>query len=91
MNLDAFYKDCLSVPFSLLYSFNNPNDQLSIFNDLLSECLNRHAPFKRIKVTCPPCPWLQSNELRKLQSERNKLRVLAHKSPTDKYGNVIAQ
>ncbi|CAB3996159.1 Hypothetical predicted protein [Paramuricea clavata] len=83
LNLDNFYKDCLSVPFSLLYSFNNLNDQLSIFNDLLSECLNRHATLKRIKVTHPPCPWLQSDELRKLQSERNKLKVLAHKSPTD--------
>ena len=47
---------------------------------ILSECINNHAPLKRVKLTRPPAPWLQNEAIRNLQSLRNKLRYEAHMS-----------
>ena len=52
-------------------------------NTLMRECINRHAPLRRVKVTRPPAPWLKSDEIRKLQSERDVLRVCARKHNTE--------
>ena len=46
------------------------------------ECIDRHAPLKRIKITRPPAPWLHDQEIEQLQNERNLLRHLAHSTKT---------
>ena len=61
-----------------MYSFDDPNEQISILNDLITGCINRHAPLKKIKFTRPPAPWMKSCNVRKLQIERNELRKRAH-------------
>ena len=53
-------------------------DKLDIFNNVLTECIDRHAPIKRIKCTRPPAPWLKSLNIQQLISERNRKRYLAH-------------
>ena len=40
----------------MIYGIDDPDEKLEIFNDLLSECINNHAPLKRVKVTRPPAP-----------------------------------
>ncbi len=42
-------------------------------------CLNP-APLRKTKLTRPPAPWLNAEDIRQLQNERNKLRYLAHKT-----------
>ena len=49
-----------------------------IINNLVAECIDRHAPLKRIKCTRPPAPWLKSLDIQQLISERNRKRCLAH-------------
>ena len=56
----------------------DPEDKLDIFDNLVSECKDRHAPLKRIKCTRPPAPWLKSLDIQQLISERNHKRYLAH-------------
>ena len=56
---------------------------VDVMSTLMRECINRHAPLRRIKVTRPPAPWLKSDEIRNLQSERDALRVLASKDNTE--------
>ena len=51
-----------------------------MFTSLFKSCLDRHAPRQRVKITRPPAPWLQAQDIRQLQSERNKLRHAAHES-----------
>ena len=48
-------------------------------NSLMKDCLHRHAPLGRVKVTRPPAPWLKTEEIRQLQKERDQLRAEAHK------------
>ena len=68
----------IRLPFSIIYCFDDPNDKLDIFNSLIIECIENHAPLKRMKITRPPSPWLHHDEIRSLQTERNKLRHKAH-------------
>ena len=48
-------------------------------NSLTKYCLDRDARLRRVKVTRPPAPWLQTKEIRQLQKDRDQLRAEAHK------------
>ena len=52
----AFQIDFSTLPLSPIYSYNDPNEQLNVLEKLFNECLERHSPMKRIKVTRPPAP-----------------------------------
>ena len=54
-----YYTDFSTLPFSTVYSFDNPYDQLAMLNKLILDCIDRHAPLKRIKFTRPPAPWMK--------------------------------
>ena len=84
-NLDesAFREDFSSVPLNVVYGLDSPDDMVDVMSTLIRECINRHAPLRRVKVTRPPAPWLKSDEIRNQQSERDALRVLASKYNTE--------
>ena len=50
----------------------DPEDKLDIFNNLVTECIDRHAPLKQIKCSRPPAPWLKGLDIQQLISERNR-------------------
>ena len=81
---DAFLKDCSVLPFNIINCFDDPDDQVSCMNKLFRECIEQHAPLRKIKVTRPPAPWLNNDEIRHLQNCRNKLRKEAHSTGSDK-------
>ena len=49
----AFINDVNTLPLSIVYSVDNPNEQIEIFNSLLLESIERSAPMKRVKITRP--------------------------------------
>ena len=56
---------------------------VDLVNTLISECLERQAPLKRVKITRLPAPWLHAADIRQLQAERDKLRLDAHNANND--------
>ena len=76
--LEDLKVDFQKLPFSTVYAMEDPEDKLDIFNSLVTECIYRHAPIKRIECTRPPAPWLKSLNIQQLISERNRKRYLAH-------------
>ena len=56
---------------------------VDLINTLISECLDRHAPQKRVKITRLPAPWLHAADIRQLQAERDKPRLDAHNANND--------
>lgn len=56
----------------------DPDEKLELFNKLVTECIERHAPLKRTKITRPPAPWLNTEGIRDLQTKRDTLRHEAH-------------
>ena len=83
LNVNEFVNDCACLPLSIIYGLDSPDDMVHGFNTLFGECIERHAPLKRMKVTCPPAPWMNSDQIRKLQVEREKLGREAHEKNTD--------
>ena len=51
--------DLFTTPrLGLAYAFNDPNDMISVFNELISDHINEHASLKSIRVTRPTAPWM---------------------------------
>ena len=71
------------MPLSIVYAVESPNEKVDLRNTLISECLDRHAPLKRVKITRLPAPWLHAADIRQLQAERDKPRLDAHNANND--------
>ena len=52
-------------------------------NTLISECLERHAPLRKVRVTRPPAPWMKDPLIEELQKKRDAARFTAHQTSTD--------
>ena len=66
----------------MIYWSDDPDFQLELLNTLFVECIDRHAPLRRVRFTRPPAPWMETKEIRSLQAERDKLRKAAHRTHT---------
>ena len=51
-------------------------------NAVIRECIERHAPLIRIRVTRPSAPWTKCSNIRDLQKERDTARYEAHSTPS---------
>ena len=71
INIEQYVSDTNDLPFSLIYVFDDVETKLDIFNSFILDCINKHQPLKKIKVTRPPSPWMHSEKIRILQQERN--------------------
>ena len=80
---EDFVRDVSELPFSLVYAVDDPDEKISILNDLLRTCIDRHAPLVRCKITRPPAPWLKDVNIQNLQSERDRLRFTAHQTQAE--------
>ena len=80
---EDFLRDVSELPYSLVYAVDNPDEKISILNDLLRTCIDRHAPLVRCKITRPPAPWLKDVNIQVLQSGRDRLRFTAHQTQTE--------
>ena len=65
-----------------MYAFEDPDDQVSALNTMVLECLDRHAPLRRTKLTRPPAPWLHEPNIISLQKKYKIKRREAHKRPS---------
>ncbi|XP_057296305.1 uncharacterized protein LOC130625270 [Hydractinia symbiolongicarpus] len=81
--LNDYVTDFSQLPLSVVYSSESADDKLDIFNELISSCIERHAPLKRIKVTRPPAPWLKDLRINDMQSKCRELRHKAHLTQSD--------
>ena len=75
---NEYTQDFESLPFNIIYAIDDPDEKLEVFNKLIAECIEHHAPLKRTKITRPPAPWLHDDNIRDLQNQRDSLRREAH-------------
>ena len=78
-----YVDDFKTLPLPLVYSFEDPNEQLDTLNNLILERVERHAPLVKTKFTHPPTPWMKQLDIADLQKKRGNYRYLAHHSPTE--------
>ena len=75
-----FIGDLDTLPLNIVYSSDDLEEQLEYFNSMFKECLERHAPLRRVRVTRPPAPRMDGSQIRSLQQLRNKIRKEAHQT-----------
>ena len=75
-----FIDSFATLPLELVYAFNDPNDMISSFNELISNHINEHVPLKTIRVTRPTAPWMKDIDIVELQQNFHQLRTLFHRT-----------
>lgn len=61
LDINSFVKDFVQLP--LVYSFDDPEDQISVMNNLITNSINEHAPIRKVKFSRPPAPWMNEPEV----------------------------
>ena len=72
----------------------DPDEKVEILQTLIQECLERHAPLRRIKLTRPPpAPWMNDLNIRSLQQQCRLMQFEAHIniSPVKKNGMLFVR
>ena len=72
-NIKEYFTDFSTLPFSTVYGFDNPDDQLAMLNKLLLDCTGLHAPLKRTKFTRQPAPWMKQLDIIELQKNATNI------------------
>ena len=62
-----YVQDFMTLPLSLVYAMESPDEKLDVLNTFITDCIDRHAPLRRVKVIRSPAPWMQSKAIRELQ------------------------
>ena len=83
LSMDDFVKDFATLPLSIVYAVQDVSDKVDLLNKLTIECIEKHAPMRRVKITRPPAPWMKDLNITHLQRERNRLRNVARTTPSD--------
>ena len=78
--INRFTEDVKSLPFNIVYASDTADDKLDLLNKLITSCIDRHAPLRRVRVTRPPAPWLKDLNIIQLQQDTNKARYKAHQT-----------
>ena len=66
-NITDYVDDFKTLPLASIYSFQDPNEQLDTLNNLILECIERHAPLVKAKFTSPPAPWMKQLDIADLR------------------------
>ena len=83
VHVKSFISDFSELPFSLVYSVEDPSEKLDVLNSSIGRCLDKHAPLTRIRITRPQAPWMKDLDIRNLQAQRDIYRYDAHQTGTN--------
>ena len=85
-NMNDYVADFKLLPTSIVFGFDDPNDQIAMLNKLITDCLADHTPIKKVKFTRPPAPWMKDSELVTAKKHLEHLRSLKNANETDSNG-----
>ena len=71
-NIKDYMDDFKTLSLALVYSFKDPNEQLDTLNNLILECIERHAPLVKTKFEHPPAPWMKQLDIADLLKKTKK-------------------
>lgn len=72
LNVDLLLDDANKLPWENVYTQNNVNEKVQLFNTFLIELLDKHAPLTTVKLKEYDAPWM-TKELKKERKKRDKL------------------
>lgn len=81
-NYENFLNDLNSIKWDNIFDIVDVNDMLQFWNHNINELFDLHAPYKTVRVTKPPAPWLTEN-LKLLMRIRDKAYLKYKKCKTN--------
>ena len=82
LNMTDSIADFILPPTSIVFGFDDPNDQIAMLNKLITDCIADHVPIKKVKFTRPPAPWMKDPELLTAKKDLEHLRSLKNANET---------
>ena len=73
--MNSYTSDFQQLRLNLIWSFDDPGGQVSIFNKLVVDCINTHAPLRKVKLTRPVGPWMYDPKIANLQKDLDTQRT----------------
>ena len=64
--MNSYTSDFQQLPLNLVYSCDDQEDQLSIFNNVFVDSINTHAPLRRVNLTSFLCKALSDKQSTKV-------------------------
>jgi Reverse transcriptase (RNA-dependent DNA polymerase) len=74
INLDALHSDAQKAPWRMMYSAGDINSKVQVFNYIIMNLLDAHAPLRTYTVKRQPVSWMTSNILKLLADKRRARR-----------------
>ena len=69
LDMNSYVSDFRELPLNLVYAFDEPDDQVTILNKLVLDCIEKHAPIKRVRLTRPVAPWMKDESIVNLKTQ----------------------
>ena len=69
----------------LVYSFDDPYEQLDAPNKLKTDCIDQHARLVKTKFIHPLAPWMKKLGTAESQWKRDNYLYPAHHAPIEEY------
>lgn len=82
IDMDRLMEDAGRIDWSPVYDCNDVDSMVSLFNKLVLELYDKHAPLKKVKVKHLPAPWL-SDGIKQQMSKRDKAKRRYRRDPTE--------
>ena len=81
--MNQYVNDFSKLPLSLVYGFDELEDQISTLNKLFTDCLESHALTLWVKLTRPIAPWIKDSTIVSdhLKLELSQIKSCDSKSP----------
>ncbi|KAL0869894.1 hypothetical protein ABMA27_006094 [Loxostege sticticalis] len=83
MNIDALKLDANSTDWSVIEAAEDVDEKVRLFNTLLIQLFDKHAPVRPVKLKHAPAPWL-TEELKSLRNKKNAVKNKFKLDPSDK-------
>ena len=84
IDINSYVSDFQQLPLNLVYAFDETDDQVTILNKLILDCIEKHAPIKRVRLTRPVAPWIKDESIANL---KRQLEHHLHKASVSKQEN----
>ena len=93
IDIKLYVSDFRELSLNLVYAFDETDDQVTILNKLIIDCIEKYAPVKRIRLNRPVAPWIKDDSIinLKAQLEHHRHKVRASKEENDRKNYQVTQ
>ncbi|KAG7309261.1 hypothetical protein JYU34_005202 [Plutella xylostella] len=83
-------EDAKAIDWAQLNDIDDIDERVALFNSLLTDLFDKHAPLRPVHVKQLPAPWL-TDDIKRLMSKRDHARFRYKKQPTEEHERMYKE